>query len=113
AAGHRADDHDNDTSDRAGDQRGDPDSDRDHAVGLRTGSPSVDACGSTRRAATPGCHRPSQTDAVLSTECAWRLSSASNFWRLRLRTAVAMAFIAVDAMSAATFTAVVTPVATT
>ncbi|SRR5258707_6378691 len=35
---------------RAGDQRGDPERDRDHAIGLRTSSPSVVAAGSTRSA---------------------------------------------------------------
>ena len=41
SAGDRADDHDNDTSARTGDQRGEPDRDRDHAIGLRTGSRTV------------------------------------------------------------------------
>ena len=49
AAGHRADGHDDDTSARAGDQRGDPERDRDHAIGLRASYPSVVAVGSTRR----------------------------------------------------------------
>jgi hypothetical protein len=39
--GHRADGYDNDTSGRAGDKRGDPERDRDHAIGLRAGSPPV------------------------------------------------------------------------
>ena len=49
AAGHRADGHDNDTSARAGDQRGDPERDRDHAIGLHAGYQAVVAAGSTRR----------------------------------------------------------------
>ena len=51
AAGHRADGHDNDTSARAGDQRGDPERDRDHAIGLHAGYQAVVAAGSTRRTA--------------------------------------------------------------
>jgi hypothetical protein len=49
AAGDRADGHDNDTSARAVDQRGDPERDRDHAIGLRASYPTVVAAGSTRR----------------------------------------------------------------
>ena len=41
AAGLRADDHDNDTSGRAGDQRREPDRDRDHAIGLHAGYQAV------------------------------------------------------------------------
>ena len=48
SSGHRADGHDNDTSARAGDQRGDPERDRDHAIGLHAGYSAVVA-GSTRR----------------------------------------------------------------
>jgi len=51
AAGHRADGHDDDTSTRAGDKRGEPDRDRDHAIGLRAGSRSVVA--GNRRAGDP------------------------------------------------------------
>ena len=39
--GHRADNYDNDTSDHAGDQLGDPERDRDHAIRVLAGTRSV------------------------------------------------------------------------
>ncbi|MDT5096755.1 MAG: hypothetical protein QOE13_3531 [Gaiellaceae bacterium] len=54
APGDRADHHDNDTSNRTRDKRGEPDRDRDHAIGLRAGSWSVVA-GITRRRPPVAC----------------------------------------------------------